>query len=89
MEKYFKEQLNWLKNQGHYNPHSERDRYIIQNRRDTDMVSVNTCIFCNIPRKKLTCSLCRRGGGGGEKKSHYEGEGMLVVLFGGTNYIFW
>ena len=26
MEKYFKEQLNWLKDQGHYNPHSERDR---------------------------------------------------------------
>ena len=28
MEKYFKEQLNWLKDRGHYNPHSERDRYI-------------------------------------------------------------
>ncbi len=26
MEKYFKEHLNWLKDQGHYNPHLERDR---------------------------------------------------------------
>jgi hypothetical protein len=26
IEKYFKEHLNWLKDQGHYNPHLERDR---------------------------------------------------------------
>jgi len=27
MEKYFKDQLAWLKDQGHYNPHSDTDRY--------------------------------------------------------------
>lgn len=28
LEKYFKEQLLWLKGQGHYNPHDETDRFV-------------------------------------------------------------
>ena len=28
MGKYFKEQLMWLKDQGHYNPANERHRYV-------------------------------------------------------------
>jgi hypothetical protein len=26
MEKYFKDQFRWLKDQGHYDPHNETDR---------------------------------------------------------------
>jgi len=29
MEKYFKDQLAWLKDQGHYNPHSDTDRLLL------------------------------------------------------------
>ena len=29
MEKFFKDQLRWLKDQGHYDPSSDTDRYVM------------------------------------------------------------